>query len=58
MEPFALAAGLLMIPSNLVEKIIKGQFMDLCDLLQDNILLSKKFMNKSGSTHDVGHTQR
>ena len=46
-----------MIPSNLVEKIIKGQYIDLCNLLQDNILLSKKSGSGNGSTFEVGYTQ-
>lgn len=43
-EPFALAGSLPMIPTNLVEKILKGQYhdVDLSDLLQDNTLLAKK----------------
>ena len=40
-EPFALAESLPMIPATLVDKILKGQYVDMCDLLQDNILLSK-----------------
>ena len=31
-----------MIPATLVDKILKGQYVDMCDLLQDNILLSKR----------------
>jgi hypothetical protein len=62
-EPFALAESLPMIPANLVEKILKGQYVDMCDLLQDNILLSKKTTNGGtggggGSEPSVGHTQR
>ena len=40
-EPFALAESLPMIPTHLVEKIMKGHYVDLSDLLQDNILLAK-----------------
>ena len=62
-EPFALAESLPMIPATLVDKILKGQYVDMCDLLQDNILLSKKSTNGGaggggGSEPSVGHTQR
>ena len=48
-EPFALAGSLPMIPAHLVEKILKGQYIDLSDLLQDNILLAKKSNSGSGT---------
>ena len=58
-EPFALAGSLPMIPENLVEKILKGQYVDLSDLLQDNILLAKKSTGTSGSSAtESGLTQR
>ena len=59
-EPFALAESLPMIPSNIVEKILKGQYVDLCHLLQDNILLTKKITSggTSGSNPGPGHTQQ
>ena len=62
-EPFALAESLPMIPATLVDKILKGQYVDMCDLLQDNILLSKKATNGGaggggGSEPSVGHTRR
>ena len=55
-EPFALAGSLPMIPENLVEKILKGQYVDLSDLLQDNILLAKKSTGTSAT--ESGLTQR
>ena len=53
-EPFALAGSLPMIPENLVEKILKGQYVDLSDLLQ-----AKKSTGTSGSSAtESGLTQR
>ena len=59
-EPFALAESLPIIPATLVDKIVKGQYIDLCDLLQDNILLAKKAPSGDRSDGDSGsgHTRR
>ena len=49
-----------MIPATLVDKILKSQYIDSGDLLQDNILLSKNVHKGGGgrSEPSVGHTQR
>ena len=47
-ESFALAESLPVVPVPLVDKIQKGKFVDLCDLLQDNILLAKKSASEGG----------
>ena len=52
-KPFTHAGSLPMIPAHLVEKIFKGQYVDLSDLLQDNILLAKK----SASSISTSHTE-
>ena len=58
-EPFALAESLPMIPTHLVEKIMKGHYVDLSDLLQDNILLAKKSASSSGTSQtEPGFVQR
>ena len=57
-EPFALAESLPVIPASLVEKISKGQYIELSELLQDNILLSKRNVMGSGTTAESGHTHR
>ena len=58
-EPFALAGSLPMILAHLVEKILKGQYVDLSDLIQDNILLAKKSASSSGTSQtESGLIQR
>lgn len=57
-EPFSLAESLPIIPASLVEKIAKGQYVDLSDLLQDNILLSRRNGSGSGTPAEPGHSQR
>ena len=51
-----------MISANIVtvDKILKGQYVDLCDLLQDNTLLSKKTAGGEckGSESSSGHSHR
>ncbi len=41
-EPFMLGEGLPVIPAKLVAKILKGTYVDMADLLQDNIALEKR----------------
>ncbi len=41
-EPFMLGEGLPVIPAKLVVKILKGTYVDMADLLQDNIALEKR----------------
>ena len=59
-EPFALAESLPIIPATLVDKIVKGQYVDLCDLLQDNILLAKRapIGERNDTDPGSGHTRR
>ena len=45
---------------NIVDRILKGQYVDLCDLLQDNLLLSKKTAGGGckGSESSSAHSHR
>ena len=55
----ALAESLPVVPAPLVDKIQKGKFADLCDLLQDNILLAKKSASEGGlGAKDAASGQR
>ncbi len=57
-SPFTLGEGFVVIPAKVVGRIQKGEFVDMAELLSDNIKLAEKCLDTSSSADGVAkHTQ-
>ena len=51
--PFVLNEALPVVPAKLVKKILKGEFIDMCELLKDNIEVARRrSLNESKLSSD------
>ena len=54
-EPFTLGEGLPVIPAKIVTKILRGEYVEMSELLQDNISLDTKLATAHSEGVSAGH---
>ena len=54
-EPFTRGEGLPVLPAKVVAKILRGEYVNMADLLQDNIALDNKLATVYSEGVSTGH---
>lgn len=55
--PFVLGEGIPPVPARLVARIWRGEFVDMADLLRDNLEVERRRIGGQGTTPHQGHTK-